>query len=274
MKINKKLISLSSLTLLIFSLFLVSCEEDVATDNPIGNINYIGIESAKFAWIPEGETVTVDVAVVASQTSSSDRVVGLQFIEGEDTDLVPDADPASYTLPTSVTIPAGETQGTFSINISATDYAKKKVTVELVPDESFHIAVADYSEVELEDGTVVVEDVEYSRFVLFAQRPCPDTIVTLSITTDDWPDETSWQLYDLSGTPTIIAEGGPFNNPADDFTTKSFEFCLAPGNYGIIVYDSYGDGIVGGGYVVTAGGVVLTSGVVSGTSGSSTFTVD
>lgn len=272
MKINKNIISFSSLALLVFSLFLVGCNEDVSTDNDVAGANTIGIESAKFVSIPEGETATVEVSVFASQTSSSDRVVGLEFIEGAATDAVLDADPSNYTLPSSVTIPAGEKQGTFSIQISATDFAKKKVTVGLVPDASYNVAVIDYDEVELEDGTIINENIEYGRFVLYAQRPCTNTIVTLSITTDDWPEETSYALYDLSGTPTVIATGGPYTG--QDNTTVTEEWCLPAGSYGIIVYDSYGDGIPGGGYVVEAGGVVLTSGSVTGTGSSSTFTVD
>ena len=272
MKISKKIISFSSLALLVFSLFLVSCDEDVTNEDVIGGVDYVSIEAVKFAWVPEGETASVEVKVVASRANSADRVIALQQIDGTANDNVLDADPSNYTIPASVTIPAGDVEGTFNVDITADDFAKKKITISLVPDPSYNLAVVDWSEVELEDESVVVEEVDYGRLVIYAQRPCTETIVTLEITTDDWPEETSWELYDLNGTPTVIASGGPYDG--QDNTTITSEFCLASGNYGIAVYDAYGDGIPGGGYQVSAGGVVLTSGPVLGTGSSSTFTVD
>lgn len=272
MKINNKWISFYSLALLVFSLFLVSCDQDAADDNVITNIDYIGIEETKFVWVPEGETVTVDVAVVASRAASSDRVVGLDVLEEVTT-----VDPSNYTAPSSVTIPAGETLVTFPVQVSASDFAKRHIVIELMPDADFHVAVVNYDELDQDAeyvGPAIVESADYARLTLYAQRPCLDTVVTLQIDTDDYPEETSYELYDLSGTPTVIASGGPYAGAEFENTTITEEFCLTSGTYGIIVYDSWGDGIVGGGYTVSANGDTLTSGIVSGTFGSSTFTVD
>ena len=90
---------------------------------------------------------------------------------------------------------------------------------------------------------------------------------------DDWPEETTWEIYDLSGTPTVVASGGPYANPADDFAELSFDFCLASGNYGVVVYDAYGDG--GPTFsVTTAAGTLVADTTVAGTQASATFTVN
>jgi hypothetical protein len=97
--------------------------------------------------------------------------------------------------------------------------------------------------------------------------------VTFNLNLDTWPDETSWEVYDLTGTPTVIFSGGPYINPDDDFAELSFDFCLAAGNYGVVVYDSYGDG--GPTYsVTTATGTLVPSTSVGGSQSSATFTVN
>jgi len=90
---------------------------------------------------------------------------------------------------------------------------------------------------------------------------------------DNWPNETSWEIFDLSGTPTVIFSGGPYVDPNDDFAELSFDFCLASGDYGIAVYDSYGDG--GPNYSITsASGDLVSDTVVAGSQSSATFTVN
>ncbi|MUU79359.1 RagB/SusD family nutrient uptake outer membrane protein [Winogradskyella endarachnes] len=97
--------------------------------------------------------------------------------------------------------------------------------------------------------------------------------ITIEIQLDDWPDETTWQIFDLSGDPTVIISGGPYVNPDDDFTIKSYNFCLASGNYGIAVYDSYGDG--GSAYTVFNGTTPLTAFTeVVSSSSSTAFTLN
>ena len=66
--------------------------------------------------------------------------------------------------------------------------------------------------------------------------------IQVQIQLDTFPDETTWEIYDLSSTPTMIISGGPYINPDDDFAMLTYNFCLPPGDYGIIVYDAYGDG--------------------------------
>jgi hypothetical protein len=63
---------------------------------------------------------------------------------------------------------------------------------------------------------------------------------TLDITTDDYGSETTWEVKD--GTGNVLYSGGPYTdvNGGQQF---SYDFCLEPGCYDLVVYDSYGDGM-------------------------------
>lgn len=84
----------------------------------------------------------------------------------------------------------------------------------------------------------------------------------LDITTDDYGSETTWEVQDASGN--VVYSGGPYTdvNGGQQF---SYSFCLEPGCYDLVVYDSYGDGMCcsygNGGFDVTDNnGQSLTSG--------------
>ncbi len=64
-------------------------------------------------------------------------------------------------------------------------------------------------------------------------------IISLEILTDQYPQETTWDLFDPNGN--IIFSGGPYMTP---FTLFEETFCLDPDLcYTFTIYDSYGDGI-------------------------------
>ena len=92
--------------------------------------------------------------------------------------------------------------------------------------------------------------------------PCNGTNVTISITFDNYPEETSYTLVSANGT--TISQGGTYDNQADG-STISLAGCLADGCYDFTISDAYGDGICcsygNGSYSVTdAAGNVLASG--------------
>ncbi len=62
--------------------------------------------------------------------------------------------------------------------------------------------------------------------------------LTVSVVTDNYPDETSWQITDSSGN--VVANGGPFSSAGD---TLNELICLPDGCYTFTILDSYGDGI-------------------------------
>lgn len=97
--------------------------------------------------------------------------------------------------------------------------------------------------------------------------------IQVQIELEDWPEETTWEIWDLSGDPTPIISGGPYINPDDDFAILTYDFCLPSGDYGIVVYDTYGDG--GPIYSVYSGSTPLVpSTTVGGAQSSATFTLD
>ncbi|MFM1876230.1 MAG: hypothetical protein RL266_1967 [Bacteroidota bacterium] len=86
--------------------------------------------------------------------------------------------------------------------------------------------------------------------------------VTLSITFDNYPEETSWQILDGS---TVLAAGGTYASQPDGSTLVT-NICLPDGCFDFVISDAYGDGICcsygNGSYILTAdvGGATLASG--------------
>ncbi len=63
---------------------------------------------------------------------------------------------------------------------------------------------------------------------------------TLSITFDQYPEETSWDIKDNSGT--VVASGGTYDSQADN-STLTIANCLPAGCYTFTMKDVYGDGM-------------------------------
>ncbi len=81
----------------------------------------------------------------------------------------------------------------------------------------------------------------------------------VEIQTDDYPDETTWEIVDMNGT--VMYTGGPYSLAN---TNHQETVCLGLDCYGFIIYDAYGDGICcafGTGYVnlLDASGNVIAS---------------
>ncbi|WP_405574797.1 immunoglobulin-like domain-containing protein [Winogradskyella sp. Asnod2-B02-A] len=88
--------------------------------------------------------------------------------------------------------------------------------------------------------------------------------VALSITFDNYPEETAWSLIDASGS--TVASGGTYGSQADGSTLNINVDCLADGCYDFVITDAYGDGICcsygNGSYTLTNSdsGITLASG--------------
>lgn len=88
--------------------------------------------------------------------------------------------------------------------------------------------------------------------------------VTLSITFDNYPEETAWTLTNNSGQ--TVASGGTYGSQADGSTLNIPIGCLEDGCYNFTITDAYGDGICcsygNGSYTLTNTdtGAVLASG--------------
>ncbi len=101
---------------------------------------------------------------------------------------------------------------------------------------------------------------------------CSDTEVTLTLTTDNYPGETSWELKNGSGT--VIESGSGYSGKN---TTYTETFCLGDGDYEYIIYDSYGDGICcsygSGSYDLSDASTSYASGGSFGSSEATSFTI-
>ncbi|MFK8165559.1 MAG: S8 family serine peptidase [Lewinella sp.] len=103
---------------------------------------------------------------------------------------------------------------------------------------------------------------------------CTDTEVTLSITLDNYPEETSWTLTNDGGQ--TIASGGTYGSQPDGSTVTE-TICLPNDCYTFTINDTYGDGICcsygNGSYSLTDGGTVLASGGTFTSSESTPFCI-
>lgn len=89
---------------------------------------------------------------------------------------------------------------------------------------------------------------------------CSGTEVMVSITFDNYPEETSWSLTQGGS---ALASGGTYASQADG-STLNIPVCLADGCFDFTINDVYGDGICcsygNGSYTVSANGSTLVSG--------------
>ena len=97
---------------------------------------------------------------------------------------------------------------------------------------------------------------------------CYGDLITIDITTDNYPTETSWQLINQSGVVVASINSGDLTQ-----ANSSYSWSICPSStdcYDFIIYDTYGDGICcsygNGSYSVSYNGNVVASGGSFGTS--------
>jgi hypothetical protein len=78
--------------------------------------------------------------------------------------------------------------------------------------------------------------------------PCSENTVTMSLETDSWASETSYEITPI-GISTPVCTGSGFSNNSSITETC----CLPDGCYRLRVFDSFGDGMTTGGYVLRDG---------------------
>jgi hypothetical protein len=105
-----------------------------------------------------------------------------------------------------------------------------------------------------------------------APCPCEGSNVNVTITLDNYPEETSWTIVNASGS--TVASGGTYGSQPDG-STVSVDLCLADGCYDFVINDAYGDGICcsygSGSYSVTEGSTTYASGASFGFSETTNF---
>ncbi|TGV02450.1 hypothetical protein [Flavivirga rizhaonensis] len=209
-----------SIPLLVF----YSCDSD---DHNI--INYVSFESTSYDFgVDIQSSNSNDIKIYTTRISNVERVFNINI----DTDMST-ADPASYTVPGSVSVPANSNEGVFTVNISDLNIGAEGETLVL----SFTN----------EEGLFIGDPITFN-----IKQICPYPETQLAITFDDFPEEQYWELYDSNDD--LLFEGGPY----PDETEFSRGFCLENGTYKIVMGDTFGDG--GGGYTITYNGNVLVTG--------------
>ncbi|PHR70071.1 MAG: peptidase S8 [Lutibacter sp.] len=101
-----------------------------------------------------------------------------------------------------------------------------------------------------------------------------DTTVVLTMTFDNYPEETSWEIQDSSNT--VVASGGTYASQADG-STLNVSVDLPTGCYSLVMKDVYGDGICcsygNGSYSLNDNGTTLASGASFTSSETTSFCV-
>jgi hypothetical protein len=235
--ILKKSIALFSALTLVFT--MLSCEEDNSADNSVPN--YVGLESYYTVELSDGETVTAEGRILASETSGTDRTYNL-IVDASSTHGA-----ANYSVPATVTIPAGEKEGVYEVTIVGNSLVDgNKIVVRLDTDATLNqnTFYGTYS-----GGVLTGVSTSKTTFNLY--RPCASTRVRLSIKFDNYPEETAWELYDSAFN---LLDSGGFNAAGTvitgyaalgfaDRSTFSVVKCLSSGTYTFVIYDDYGDGM-------------------------------
>ncbi len=257
-------------TFILLTLAFVSCEEDVTTGSSLKD--YVGMEPSKYVGIPQNETVTVESKIYATNVVDVDRTFALVV------DPTSTHNASYYTVPASVTIPAGEKIGVFQVEITGTNLGSgKKLIVGLEQLPGVNQAVTGYTAIAPPGSPLgtypVVTTAKTNQITYTIEETCDFNKVVLSITFDNYPEETAWELRDSA--MDLVASGG-FNAAGDaitgyaalgfaDRSTFTNNFCLPGGQYTFAIYDDYGDGMytsatVSGNYTVKLGDTILASG--------------
>lgn len=226
----------------------------------------------------ELSTDTIEIApgtqyeLIAQLTAPSNEDITISFVidnEDEIDSEITTADESHFQIPNSnITIPSGDMMGLTNINFEF-DNLQLNDPRKLVLDMDSGNATANITREQIE--------INYIKQCIFND-------IELRIQLDDYPEETSWSLYNLDISNSVpIIQAGPFGNiPGGSVIT--FPLCLEAGNYAIVIWDSFGDGILdGGGFSMTLDGeaLVLTddfgnpiSGSVSGSFAIGYFTLE
>jgi hypothetical protein len=242
-----------SFTILILSVLVFNSCEDDATP-----FDYVGFDAKSFDFgIDIGGENTRDLKVYTTTIASTDRTFNLSVIDEDTT-----ADPESYTIPATVTVPANSNEGTISI-------IARDINI-----------TSDGKELALQLSTDLDTFTGQNITILFKQVCPSDTPnpVILSFTFDAYPEEIYWVIEDSTGG--VFAESA---TPANFGAYAGLEggitqnFCMPDGTYTFIIFDFYSDGICcnygNGSYSLAGGGNIYATGGSYGASESTTFTL-
>ena len=104
----------------------------------------------------------------------------------------------------------------------------------------------------------ILEEMDKTLSPTSAPTPCEGVDFSLTIETDSWGSETSWEVREADPSDQLLLSGGPYGSL--QVFTESGCFSDRDSCYQLIVNDSYGDGLgTGMGYTATFDGAVFAS---------------
>ena len=115
------------------------------------------------------------------------------------------------------------------------DYTTQNVTHTYNTLGDYDVALS------VSNGTSTLNRVK-SQYIEVGADEISTSTITMNLTLDNWPAETSWQFLD--GNDTVLYSGGPYIEGVDDYSLKTEIFTInADECYSFVISDSYGDGI-------------------------------
>ncbi|WP_147269441.1 hypothetical protein [Winogradskyella arenosi] len=200
--------------------------------------NYVGFEQGDLpVEIKKDSLFTKTVQVAASEVSSSDRTYSI-YVDGASTLGT------YYEVPETVTIPANTNVGSFDVVLTddeTLEYFDQTLIFQWEGERGLNIS---------------------NPVTLNVTELCELTLISVVLEFDDYPGEAYFQLVDFSSGSAVLLYDSRNELSFSGLTTYEHRFCLDDGDYGIAVYDSYGDG--GTDYTVSIKGedIVLSEGSV------------
>lgn len=204
---------------------------------PLGT-SYVSMEAfVAPIEVPPGGTLDREVSVYATNITNADRTLTLQIATSSTLEA------ASYTMPTTVTIPAGSNEG--KINLALVD-----VGLDIANEKTITFNVIGTSEINVGDS-----------FSLNVSRACPSGTqkLRIAVTLDLYPEEVFWRVINADAGTVVLMNNttagfGGYAGLARNSVQRAAS-CLAPGNYYFQIFDQFDDG--GGAVLIT-----LPSGIV------------
>ncbi|PQV45713.1 hypothetical protein CLV33_11257 [Jejuia pallidilutea] len=207
-----------------------SCDESIVEE-----VEYVTFGASQYSTgVDVGGSTSFDIPVYTTNLSSSDRTYNITVDESSN------AAAGSYTVPSSVTIPAGANEAMLTIALTDTNLGigVNNLVINFANSEGYFTGE--------------------STTLGYIQN-CEEVTATLDIVFDGYGSETGWEITDaLDG---VVASGG---NYADGQVSASETITLCGGrDYTFTITDAYGDGLSfpnNGTYTLTIGGSVKASG--------------
>lgn len=242
------------LPVLFMSLFVASCDEYDAGSDFVQDLDLVAFTFNNHNLMVEESTTHYDFKVHATKVSNVDRVINITR-----TYNVTGNDERFISVPTTVVIPAGELETTarFFVDFSTLEYSYIDEEGAALPLPTMTLSIAE----EGNEGIKVIDNKKTMSIVL--TKVCSYETVKLELEFDQYPEETSWAIFEASNTTTpVLAKGS--DEAYAGATEASEDLCLAPGSYFLVLYDAYNDGFCcsygNGSYNLSRNGVVLASG--------------